>query len=566
MASALAPSASAPSSSTHLGFTRQSPADLPILSPQASAGAQDLKALLRETAGISPAAAATLERVCRGSPALFAEIPTSALVGISNGCNRLSTALSLASNAAQRSPGVSSDPKRFAGQVPLQGPLSFAAYCAQVAPTNLSPLERYAAGFPVCSGDVVLFFSYTFEEARTLEGINRHRPPDDRLFSFLDRCNASGCPHLIPRWDLDEGSEFAHRPRWEGGPLKRICLGRSALSTLPNTDLATTVSASDQAWRFPAVLAVEAGVRLQLTSVKGSWRCSRSGISAWNVFVNSSFPRADSLGPDLAQLMAYSASFSNGDSLGKYLGSLRLALRLVDRPGLPSETVVAGLLRGARKHRTTSERPALRTKQVLSLIRLALDNKDVELARLLCIGRHFLFRVADELFPLQRAGRLGLPSDSEAWHSAVELGTNGSVTVVLRTRKNEPRGSRLLRSCVCRTQHPLLCGACSIRGLLQDSARLDGAPRSRLFASDPYPALLRLRGLCKLLDFDPSVGWHSLRRGMARDFLDSGASLATILRAGGWKSSAFLRYLCRKDVDTREATEFALADSSSDLD
>ena len=180
--------------------------------------------------------------------------------------------------------------------------------------------------------------------------------------------------------------------------------------------------------------------------------------------------------------------------------------------------------------------------------------------------------MADELFPLQRSGRSGIPSDSESWHSEVLLEPKGQTSIILRTRKNEPRGAKLSRPCVCRTQHPLLCGACALRGLLQDAARKGLGPRDRLFESAPYSALLRLRAQAAKLNstskihIDPALGWHSLRRGMARDLLDSGATLATILRAGGWKSSAFLRYLCRKDVDSREATEFALADSSSDIE
>ena len=264
--------------------------------------------------------------------------------------------------------------------------------------------------------------------------------------------------------------------------------------------------------------------------------------------------------------------FANGDTLGKYLGAIKLALRLVNRPGLPSETVVSGMLRGARKHRVAKDRPALRSKQVLALVSACSSAKDIELARLLIIGRQYLLQMADELFPLQRQGRSGLPSDSEAWHSEVVLGSGGAVTLVLRTRKNEPKGSKLTRPCVCRLQHPLLCGACALRGLLQDAARRGTGPRDRLFQSEPYAALLRLRAQAAsvnaklLLHIDPALGWHSLRRGMARDLLESGATLATILRSGGWKSSAFLRYLCRRDVDSREATEFALADSSSEID
>ena len=51
---------------------------------------------------------------------------------------------------------------------------------------------------------------------------------------------------------------------------------------------------------------------------------------------------------------------------------------------------------------------------------------------------------------------------------------------------------------------------------------------------------------------------------MARDMLDGGSTLSQILVAGGWKSSAFLRYLIKHDVDAREAAEFALAESDSD--
>ena len=40
-----------------------------------------------------------------------------------------------------------------------------------------------------------------------------------------------------------------------------------------------------------------------------------------------------------------------------------------------------------------------------------------------------------------------------------------------------------------------------------------------------------------------SFGLHSLRRGAARELVDQGGDLATLLRAGGWKSAAFRSYL-----------------------
>ena len=36
---------------------------------------------------------------------------------------------------------------------------------------------------------------------------------------------------------------------------------------------------------------------------------------------------------------------------------------------------------------------------------------------------------------------------------------------------------------------------------------------------------------------------HAFGRGMAQDILDKGGSLAVLLRAGDWSSSAYLRYV-----------------------
>ena len=38
-------------------------------------------------------------------------------------------------------------------------------------------------------------------------------------------------------------------------------------------------------------------------------------------------------------------------------------------------------------------------------------------------------------------------------------------------------------------------------------------------------------------------GTHVFRRGMAQDILDYGGSLAALLKAGGWSSSAYIKYL-----------------------
>ena len=318
-----------------------------------------------------------------------------AVASISAGDQRLHSALASAVLTAKQLSAGSYSPASYHLPSPPQGPLPF------------------AAGYPVSSGDVVTCFSYVFEEYQTLEATNWHRTPALQRYSFEERCLASGCPQFLPRFVADESSPLFGQPQWDGPPLKRICLGRSALKGgLVGTP--RSQGPLHPAWRFPILLGIESGIRTQLCSVAGSRRGSRSGISAWNVFVSSEFPMEDSLAPTLPQLLAYGAMFSNGDTLGKYLGSLKLALRLVGRLGLPAESVISGLLRGARKHRVLQDRPALRSKQVLALVYACTDSRDIELARLLIIGRQFLLRVADELFPLQRQRHLGLSSDSRS--------------------------------------------------------------------------------------------------------------------------------------------------------
>ena len=57
----------------------------------------------------------------------------------------------------------------------------------------------------------------------------------------------------------------------------------------------------------------------------------------------------------------------------------------------------------------------------------------------------------------------------------------------------------------------------------------------------------------------------ALRRGHALDLVERGASLAEILRAGGWRSAAFIEYLPVESLE-RDATLEARDNCSSDSD
>jgi hypothetical protein len=54
-----------------------------------------------------------------------------------------------------------------------------------------------------------------------------------------------------------------------------------------------------------------------------------------------------------------------------------------------------------------------------------------------------------------------------------------------------------------------------------------------------------------------AYGTHAFRRGHARDLLENGSTLAEILRAGQWRSAAFLKYLNIADIEKGAAVEVA---------
>ena len=57
---------------------------------------------------------------------------------------------------------------------------------------------------------------------------------------------------------------------------------------------------------------------------------------------------------------------------------------------------------------------------------------------------------------------------------------------------------------------------------------------------------------------------HDLRRGHAEDLRLGGATLGEILRAGDWRSPAFLAYLDAEQLERDRTVEAHLVDSSDD--
>ena len=60
------------------------------------------------------------------------------------------------------------------------------------------------------------------------------------------------------------------------------------------------------------------------------------------------------------------------------------------------------------------------------------------------------------------------------------------------------------------------------------------------------------------------LGSHALRRGVARDIVSAGGSLATLLRAGDWRSTAFAAYLGENQVEDQAVANLVIDHSDSD--
>ena len=199
-----------------------------------------------------------------------------------------------------------------------------------------------------------------------------------------------------------------------------------------------------------------------------------------------------------------------------------------------------------------------------AIVRVALRSRNVHLARFLAVARHYMLRVQSELAHLQTDGRQGVPATSLEWHSRVQV-TAEAVTIVLRKRKNEPHGAAIARSCVCRAQGPLLCGTCALKAQVTEARARGLHAGAAIFPVSLQKAMQLIRSWAAAAGVEAPT-WHAFRRGMASDMLAQGSSVAQILVAGGWRSSAFLRYLVRTDVDLEAACSFALNASDSEAE
>jgi hypothetical protein len=116
------------------------------------------------------------------------------------------------------------------------------------------------------------------------------------------------------------------------------------------------------------------------------------------------------------------------------------------------------------------------------------------------------------------------------------------VCLRLLRRKNKPKGSGTLRRvCTC-----LGCKhTCVVHTLWDQFLGLLPTGSEPWSNISPGEALHRIRRVLQRLQVANAKGYRTqdLRRGHAEDMRQSGSPLAEILKAGQWRSAAFMKYL-----------------------
>ena len=137
----------------------------------------------------------------------------------------------------------------------------------------------------------------------------------------------------------------------------------------------------------------------------------------------------------------------------------------------------------------------------------------------------------------------------------------GSLSLRLKRRKNKIGGSVLTRKCWCK-----VCSLTCPVHVLGPFFRMCEPGSHPFVIHDGHSALAALRGWLRVMGVADANKFrtHDLRRGHARDMLHAGARLGEILRAGEWRSAAFLTYLDREELECDATLEAHLGESSDE--
>ena len=151
-------------------------------------------------------------------------------------------------------------------------------------------------------------------------------------------------------------------------------------------------------------------------------------------------------------------------------------------------------------------------------------------------------------------------------HSAVYL-DNGRLVIRLRSRKNRPEGSLLVRDCVCNEDSdPRLCPVHCFDWTGRTS---NHAPGEKIFTSlTPSSSTHKLRRYATLVGIGAArqLGLKTFRASRATCLALQGKLVHHILAAGEWRSAAFLRYCSEDSLDAGAVLKASILEDADSAD
>ena len=273
-------------------------------------------------------------------------------------------------------------------------------------------------------------------------------------------------------------------------------------------------------------------------------------------------------------VLRWVATFKNFGTASNYIGAVRWASVAYGLNISWDTERVQLVLRGGRKLAVQSAGSTLHvpfhltTQLVRAVAELAGNvNNMAYLGPLLLVGWEFLFRMQSECFPLELGRQEDLATIPAGRHSAVVVlhTKTPSLAIRLRRRKHRPAGSLLVRSCNCKPGSiSNFCVVHRVTAWVSASALLPG---QKLWANATQAcALTHMRRLLTLLGTPDAhqCSWKAVRSGRATEMAADGFTLAKILEAGEWRSSAFLRYIDETAADQGQSLRAALEENDED--
>lgn len=312
----------------------------------------------------------------------------------------------------------------------------------------------------------------------------------------------------------------------------------------------------------PAAFLRESRLTAVLSCAPSTIASAQSALRCYAAFADTMLSaNGRHLPPTVNGLVAFSRIFRHPKTYTNYLLGIKLGCIAV---GIEVGHIMADpLLKRAaaavgRRAPDSAEKRFITMPLLEMLAQVAVYEGDVTSAMLYILSYAFLLRVPSEALPLT-VGECEMAL-AHGRHSATQVGSDG-ITVKLARRKNKPRGSVLCRKCWCR-ESQLTCPV-HILGAWLEKLPSGARPFVHLGAGAALAALRR--SLTVLGISSPqSYKLHDFRRGHAHHLAACGQPLHVILRAGEWRSAAFLAYLDVCELDTRAVLEAHWVDSDAE--